>query len=367
MKRFMVCLLFVVAATSSLAQQDFAAELSQLNAAIRGTQSSAEQRSFVPTLASLGERAFAADAFGVATSAFDYAYRIAQIQQESDEAADYKRRMTRAKTVAKEYAKVVVYRDKDDAASKRRVAEFQAFVKEDWQTALPVLAEGDDLIAKTAQSDLQRLGAEEIEAVADAWIKVARLKPAHARALYARAGWLYAAAAAAAPTPELMKKMFTLGSKIGYDTSPPAGSILVKGKYIYSSGNPCNANQTVEKAFDGKPDTCVQLYGGLHAWIAVDLRVPRVISRIVYAPHNNPDSQWQELACARTVGAVIQVSNRPDFEGALTIHTIIQVPVLKQLTTVTVLQPGVWRYVRYAERRTARPDDRLALGEFDVY
>lgn len=361
MKRFLLCLLFVGVATPSFAQPDFTVELKQLTAAIRGARDSAEQEAFVPRLVSLGERAFEADAFDIAATAFDYARRIDRANHPA-RAAEHKRNMDRARAAAKAYARLAAYRDRDDATARRKIAEFQAFVKGDWQTALPVLAEGDNLIAQAAQLDLQRLGVEEAEAAADAWVAAAKRSSTNTKSLYERAGYLYAAAAAVVPTPSLMKKMAVLGSRIGYNTSPPAGAIHVKGKYVYSTGTPCSPTETAKQAFDGRLDTFAHIYAGSGAWIAVDLRVPRAISRIVYAPHDSPP-EWQQFDCERQVGAVVQVSNRPDFVDAITIYTVTEASAPRRLTVVTVAPSGVWRYVRYV----AKPGDRLALGEFDVY
>jgi hypothetical protein len=217
MKRFMMYLAFVVvAATTVSAQTDFAAELQQLDKAVRGARSLTEQEPFVLQLVSLGARAFAVDEFDVAVTAYDYAYRICRTNRPA-EALMYKQRMDKAKMAAREYVKLSACMGKDDAASKRKLAEFQAFVKGEWAAALPVLAEGSDLVAKAAQLDLQHLGVEEEEAVADAWVAAAKGNSANAAVLYARAGYWYNLLLNQQASPQLLKKMQTLGAKIGND------------------------------------------------------------------------------------------------------------------------------------------------------
>jgi len=361
----MYMLIVTLCCMPALAQTSLEQELQSTEQDVRSSRSTAEQASFVPQLVRLGERAYAADEFDVAATAYDYAYRIDRAGN-PDEAAKHKQRMLDAKTAGREYAKVKRYVGQDDAASKRKVAEFGAFVKREWETALPDLAEGDDAIAKAAQLDMRHLGGEEAEAVAEAWVEAAKRYTSRAAMLYARAGCLYDEAAATVPTVALLKKMALLGSKIGYETAPPKGAVRVKGdKYAFTQGHPCSQGETPDKAFDGKFDTGTQIHEGPGAWLAIDLRVPRKLSRVTYGPHdcsaNSPD--WFERNRERQVGAVIQVSNRPDFKDATTIHTVAQPPPQLRLTVIDVSTPGVWRYVRYV----AKPGDRCAIGEFDAY
>jgi len=362
--RMLIVALMLCCATA-FAQTSLEQELQQLEEGVRGARSVAEQESYAPQLSDLGAQAFDADEYDVAVKAYDYAQRIARSTRPAD-AAEYARRMHEAKAAAREYAKVKRYVGQDDAASKRKVAEFGAFVKREWETALPDLAEGDDAIAQAAQLDMRHLGGEEAEAVAYAWVEAARRNPPHAAALYLRAGVLYDEAAGTVPTAELLNKMIRFGSRIGYETAPPKGAVRVKGdKYTFTIGLACSSGDTLDLAFDGKMATGVQIQQGPTAWIAVDLGVSRRLSRIIYAPIDSRKyaADWFERNSARMVGAVIQVSNSPDFKYATTVHTITEPPPQLRLTVIDVSTPGVWRYVRYV----ARPDDKVAIGEFDVY
>jgi hypothetical protein len=358
MRKFMTYMLVVSIAVSAVAQADLKEELRELDATVRAAKAT-ERMELVPQLVELGERAFEADEFSVAVTAFDYASRLTRMSQPKD-SLKYRKRMLESKSAARAYAKIAAHRGKDDAASKQKVAEFWAFVKGDWERALPVLAEGTGPVAEAAKLDQRRLGAEEAEAVADAWIVVAKKQPSVAKAIYKRAGQLYMEAANVVPTAELMKKVYQLSAKIGYDKAPPGIAIRANGKYIFSPARPDSERQTADKAFDGDLKTTFQGLGS-EAWVALDLRVPRAITKIIYGPHDCKP-EWQQLARTRMVGATIQVSNSPDFANAVTIHKIEDVPPAKRLTKVTVSPPGVWRYVRYV----AKPGDRCVIGEFDV-
>lgn len=102
---------------------------------------------------------------------------------------------------------------------------------------------------------------------------------------------------------------------------------------------------------------------GPGAWIGLDLRVPRTITKIAYAPYTSSDLTARERDSTGQIGAVVQVSNRPDFEGAVTIYTVTEAPPHQRLTIATVTVAGVWRYVRYI----VKAPDRTPVGEFDVY
>ena len=358
----MYMLIVTLCCMPALAQTSLEQELQSTEQDVRSSRSTAEQASFVPQLVMLGERAYAADEFDVAATAYDYAYRIDRAGN-PDEAAKHKQRMLEAKVAGREYAKIKQHVGQDDAASKRKVAEFRAFVKGDWKIALDGLALGDDAIAKAAQLDMRHLGAEEAEAVADAWVEAAKRYTSRAAMLYARAGCLYDEAAATIPTVALLKKMALLGSKIGYETAPPKGAVRVKGgKYAFSPGTLVVAGQGVDKAFDGKFETLFHTHPGPGAWLGIDMGMPRTITRFVIAPHDC-DPGFQELNRIRHVGATLQVCNRPDFANAVTVHTFTEPLEQRRLTVVPVEVPGVWRYVRCAPKH----GDNCALGEFDAY
>jgi len=358
----MYMLLVMLCCTTAVAQTPIEVELQRLEDGVRSARSAAEQESYAPQLSDLGVQAVEADEYDVAVKAYDYAQRITRSTRPAD-AAEYAQRMLDAKTAGREYAKVKRYVGQDDAASKRKVAEFGAFVKREWETALPVLAEGDDAIAQAAQLDMRHLGGEEAEAVGDAWVEAARRDTAHASVLYARAGSLYDEAAAVVPTLALLNKMSKLGSKIGYEKGWPVGAVPVRGgKRAFVGGRLFDSRQTADLAFDGKFTTLAHIEKGPGAWLGVDFGRPVQITKFVIAPHEC-DPGWQEYNRTRHVGAVLQVCNRPDFIGAVTVHTIEEPLEHGRLTIITVTVKGVWRYARCM----SRPGDQCAIGEFDVY
>ena len=354
-------IVIAVTMSSSFAEGGLQEDLDRLNSAIRGARSLDEQEPYILRLTSLGERALAEDAYGVAATAFDYASRIARRSRPA-EAAAYAARMNEARAMERVYAQVQPFLGKDDATARRKVAEFHAFVKGDWKSALDGLALGDDALAKAAQLERQYLGGEEAEAVADAWLDAAKTRSAHAAAICRHAGVLYDEAAAVVPTTTLLAKMAKLGSRIGSETAAPAGAVRVKHAwYAFSPSRANKSSEAVDKAFDGDMRTRFEgIDGG--GWVALDLRTPQIIRRIGYAPHQPSSDQWIELCRNRMIGAQVQVSNRPDFAGAVTVYTITEAPVMGRMTEHAVAVEGVWRYVRYK----APNHDRCAIGEFDV-
>ena len=354
----MYMLLVMLCCTTAVAQTPIEVELQRLEDGVRSARSAAEQESYAPQLSDLGVQAVEADEYDVAVKAYDYAQRITRSTRPAD-AAEYAQRMLDAKTAGREYAKVKRYVGQDDAASKRKVAEFRAFVKGEWKLALPDLAEGDDAIAQAAQLDMRHLGGEEAEAVGDAWVEAARRNPPHAAALYLRAGVLYDEAAGTVPTAELLNKMIKLGGRIGYDTAPPKGAVRAKGGWLFSM--PAQHRRPIGNACDGDFTTFFWS-ASRDEWLGVDLRTPKEAIRVALAPYYGaPDKH--EFDQQRLVGATIQVSNSAEFKDAVTVYTIDTVPVHKRLTVVSISTPGVWRFVRFVPR----PGDDVVLGEFDAY
>lgn len=361
--RALVSLILAVLVTTSSFAAAFETELSQLNKAVRSARTVKEQEAFILQLVALGERAFEADEYAVAVTAFDYASRVAR-RNRPEEATVYAQRMRAACVARKAHNEIAPHIGKDDATSRRKVAEFRAFVKDDWKDVLHDLAVGDDTIAKAAELDAQHLGGEEAEDVADAWVTAAKAHPSLAQQLYARAGVLYAEAASVEPTAALLRKMAQLGAKIGYDVHPPAGAVRVRGgKHAFTPGTGDGGKQDLKRLFDDSFETGVQVYEGSTAWVGVDFGVPRKITSVVFGPHNTPLADWKVKNCSRQVGATIQVSNQPDFANAITVHTVEKIPAAERLTAVSIDVPGLWRYVRYV----AQPGDRFVLGELDVY
>jgi hypothetical protein len=83
--------------------------------------------------------------------------------------AAWNRKITRLRVVQEEYAKVKNV-DSNDAGGAYKVGRFYCFVKEDWETGLPLLARGAETVAKLqAQSELAKPETKQLLEVADHW------------------------------------------------------------------------------------------------------------------------------------------------------------------------------------------------------
>jgi unsaturated chondroitin disaccharide hydrolase len=113
----------------------------------------------------------------------------------------------------------------------------------------------------------------------------------------------------------------------------------LSGTVIGTSGSYQNDGNTIAKAFDGNLSTFFDAPGASGNWAGLDLGSAQVITSISYAPR----SGWAK----RMIGGMFQGSNTADFSGATTLYTITKTPVTGSLTTVSITNPGAFRYVRY--------------------
>jgi hypothetical protein len=121
-------------------------------------------------------------------------------------------------------------------------------------------------------------------------------------------------------------------------TSTPStntGSQL-RGTAIGTAGSWANSGNTFDKAFDGRLDTFVDAPSS-QAWSGIDLGSQQYVSTVKFAPRSG--------SAERMVGGVFQGSN--DNWSWTTLHTINSTPSDGTYTTVSLSNPGSYRYVRY--------------------
>lgn len=125
-----------------------------------------------------------------------------------------------------------------------------------------------------------------------------------------------------------------------FGTTPAVTKLT--GTVIGTSGSYQNSGNTIAKVFDGNLATFFDAPGPNGNWAGLDLGSANVITSISYAPRGG----WSGYA-QRMVGGVFQGSNAADFSNATTLYTITTTPVAGSLTTISITNPGAFRYVRY--------------------
>ncbi len=119
-----------------------------------------------------------------------------------------------------------------------------------------------------------------------------------------------------------------------------------------------NASTTKAAAFDGNLNTYFDPANGTgySAWCGLDLGIPRVITKIRFAPRTGNAS--------RMVGGKFQGSNTADFSsGVVDLHTVTTAPATGVLTTVDIHEATAFRYVRYI----TDPSQWCNVSEIEFY
>ncbi|HEX9046024.1 MAG TPA: hypothetical protein VF988_03275, partial [Verrucomicrobiae bacterium] len=125
---------------------------------------------------------------------------------------------------------------------------------------------------------------------------------------------------------------------------PAVAVVRLTGTITGTQGSWDNAGNTVAKVFDGDLDTFFDApnnSGGHDCWVGLDLGEgeKRMVTQIKYCPRaTNPE---------RMVGGVFQGANTADFRDAVTLAAITEAPPTGVLTSVNVVDPTPFRYLRY--------------------
>ncbi len=130
--------------------------------------------------------------------------------------------------------------------------------------------------------------------------------------------------------------VFTLSLPIAAETP----TVVAKGTWIGTAGSWSDKGDVGAKAFDGNLATFVDAPSGSGGWTGLDLRMPRQIVGLRFAPRLS----W----ASRMVGGVFEGANARDFSDAVTLHKITVAPPEGVMTDVALgTAAGLYRYVRY--------------------
>ncbi len=117
------------------------------------------------------------------------------------------------------------------------------------------------------------------------------------------------------------------------------------GTYLafdYETGQKSDTVNTFVNAFDGDLDTFFATNAHHMTWCGLDLGTPHVITRVGWAPRNDPDS-----GAVRVQLAVFEGANQRDFSDAVPLHLNRNVGTLGQMDYAPVSVSRAFRYVRY--------------------
>lgn len=125
--------------------------------------------------------------------------------------------------------------------------------------------------------------------------------------------------------------------------------------YDYSTGKTSTTVNTAKAVFDGDLSTFMAAAVRSGGWAGMDLGGTHKITKISYCPYiSHPE---------RLVNGIFQGANRPDFMDATTIFKIVQQPSTKIMTTQSVENSKVFRYIRYIGPN----DSRSNIAEVEFY
>jgi len=128
-----------------------------------------------------------------------------------------------------------------------------------------------------------------------------------------------------------------------YSSAMPPASVATMSTpaatVIGSNGSWGDLGNTKDKAFDGNLGTFYDAVNASGDWVGLDLGTAKTITQIKYCPRSG--------FAFRMTGGVFQGSSSSNFNSATTLYTITGTPTEGVLTSQTITNSTLFRYVRY--------------------
>jgi len=170
--RTMISMLVGILILTSAVGSEFSDRLAALLAKSRTVKGNYEIAALSEEFGQLGTAAFAADDYDTAMKTFQYAITIAKKYREAEMVELWQTWLKRTVTVGRAYKKI-----EDEPKDSIKRGEFYCFTKEDWQAGLPLLAQGDDDMAKAAKRELEEAVVTGFVELGDMWVEAAGKLP----------------------------------------------------------------------------------------------------------------------------------------------------------------------------------------------
>lgn len=125
----------------------------------------------------------------------------------------------------------------------------------------------------------------------------------------------------------------------------------------YTTGQQSTTVNTAANAFDGDLSTFFASYDRYYTWVGLDLGEKYVINKVGFSPRNDG------VGPNRTVLAMFEGANNPDFSDALPFYINTATGVIGEMTYADVNCSRGFRYVRYVGPH----DARCNIAEVEFY